>query len=125
MVFHDNFRPEVVNDIISSVTIEYVDVDVRAKFGDSRSNRSRDIRVAHFLMDDDERTTVTLAKNAQPRFYFTPSWHPLVDPRKRNSGYLLLLPGWLIWPKFVIPGEGDFVGQDVEIYFSIGFDCVR
>ena len=32
-------------------------MDARIKFGDSRSNRSRDIRVTHFVMDDDERTT--------------------------------------------------------------------
>ena len=32
-------------------------VDVRVKFGDSRSNGSRVVRAAHFVMDDDERTT--------------------------------------------------------------------
>ena len=33
-------------------------MDVRIKFGDSGSNSSRDIRAAHFVIDDDERKTL-------------------------------------------------------------------
>ena len=36
-VFSYNFRPEVDNDVISGVTVDNVGMDVRAKFGDSRS----------------------------------------------------------------------------------------
>ena len=39
----DNFRPEVVNDVISGVDVEEVGMNVRVKFGDSRSNSSGDI----------------------------------------------------------------------------------
>ena len=54
-VFLDNFQPELVNDVINGVTEEQVGVDVRVNFVDSKLNRSRDIRAAHFVMDDDER----------------------------------------------------------------------
>ena len=37
------------------MAVEYVGTDVRVKFGDSRSNRSQDIRAAHFVMDDERR----------------------------------------------------------------------
>ena len=43
---------------MSDLAIEYDDVDVRVKFGDSTLNRSRDIRAAHFMMDDECRTTI-------------------------------------------------------------------
>ena len=36
--------------------VQWAGMDVHAEFGDSRSNGSRDIRVAHFMMDN-ERTT--------------------------------------------------------------------
>ena len=35
--FRGNFQPEVVSAVISSVAVEYVGMDVRVKFGDSRS----------------------------------------------------------------------------------------
>ena len=38
---------------MSGVAVEYVGVDVRLKFSDSWSNRSRDIRADHFVMDND------------------------------------------------------------------------
>ena len=44
-------------DFISGVAVELVGLDVRVQFGDSRSNRSRDIRPAHFVMDDERRRT--------------------------------------------------------------------
>ena len=52
-----------VSAVISGVVVEQVGVDVRVKFGDFRSNRSRDIRAAHFVVDahNDERTTTTPA----------------------------------------------------------------
>ena len=55
--FRHNFRPEVVNDVISCVAVEFVGVDVRVTFGDSRSNGSPDIRLPHFVTDERLRTT--------------------------------------------------------------------
>ena len=43
MVFGNNFRPEVVGDVMSGVAVEYVGMDVHVKLGDSRPNRSRNI----------------------------------------------------------------------------------
>ena len=40
--------------LVAGDVIEYVGVDVPVTFGDSTSNRSRDIRAAHFVMDDDD-----------------------------------------------------------------------
>ena len=34
-----------------------IGLNIRANFGDSRSNRSSDIRPAHFVMDDERATT--------------------------------------------------------------------
>ena len=42
----DKCRPKVASDVISGVTVEWIGVDVRLKFGDSRSN---------VLMENDER----------------------------------------------------------------------
>ena len=39
-------RPEVDSDVISGMVVDYFGMDVRVKFGDSRSNISRDIRGA-------------------------------------------------------------------------------
>ena len=39
---------------MSGVAMKYISLDVRIKFGDSRSNRSRDIRAVHFVMDDND-----------------------------------------------------------------------
>ena len=44
-IFQNNFRLEVVSDVISGVVVDPTDMKVRVKFGDSRSNRSRDIRL--------------------------------------------------------------------------------
>ena len=52
--FRSSFRQEVANNVISSGFIEYVAVDVRVKFGISRSIHSQGIRTSHFLMDDDD-----------------------------------------------------------------------
>ena len=43
IVFRCSCRPEVVSDVISGANVGQVDMDVLVKFGDSRSNRSRDI----------------------------------------------------------------------------------
>ena len=53
-VFCDNFRPEVVRDVIPGVDVVHIAVDIHI-FGDSRSNCSRDIRLPYFVTDD-ERT---------------------------------------------------------------------
>ena len=37
----DNCRPQIASDVISGVSLGYVGVDVRAKFGDSRLNSGR------------------------------------------------------------------------------------
>ena len=51
--FHHNFQPEVDNDIISGVAVDYVDVDVHEKFVDSAgSNDSRDIQGAVFVSNE-------------------------------------------------------------------------
>ena len=56
--FHDNFRPEVASDVMFGVVVERTRMDVTGKFGDSRSNRSRDIRAARFVMDEQRWTQV-------------------------------------------------------------------
>ena len=55
--FRCNLRPEVDNHVISGAAVEYVSVDVRVKFGDSRSNGSRDIQGADFMLN--ERTNIS------------------------------------------------------------------
>ena len=44
------------------VVVDTTDTDVRVKFSDSRSNRSRDIRTAHFVIDERRRFAL---KNVQ------------------------------------------------------------
>ena len=50
----DNFRPEVASGVISGVDVEHVGMNIHVKFGDFRSNCSRDIPLPHFV-----RTTTT------------------------------------------------------------------
>ena len=50
-----NYQPEEASDVVSGMAVQYVSVDVCVKYGDSRSNRSRDIRLPHFVTD--KRTT--------------------------------------------------------------------
>ena len=45
-------RPYVDNDVISGVAVDSAGVDIRIKFGDSRSNRFRDIRGADFVSNE-------------------------------------------------------------------------
>ena len=45
-------RPEIDNDVISGQTVDIIGVDVPIKFGDSRSNHSRDIRLPNDNDDD-------------------------------------------------------------------------
>ena len=42
--FPYKFRPEVDNDVISGMAVDYVGMDISVKFGDGTSNSSRDIR---------------------------------------------------------------------------------
>ena len=44
-------RPEVTSGVISGVVIDPTAVKVHVKFGDPRSNRSRDIRLPHFVAE--------------------------------------------------------------------------
>ena len=48
-VFRYNLRPEIDNDVISSLSIDCIGIDVQVKFGDSRSNGSRDIPGGDFV----------------------------------------------------------------------------
>ena len=43
----------VISDIISSAVVDPTGLKVRVKFGDYRSTRSRDIRLSHFVTNDD------------------------------------------------------------------------
>ena len=45
-------RLEIDNGVISGVAVDNVAVDVPIKFGDSRSNRFRDIRGADFVTNE-------------------------------------------------------------------------
>ena len=49
--FRDNFRPEVVSDIVSGAAVEQVGTYVSVKCGDSKLSRSRDISPAYVLCD--------------------------------------------------------------------------
>ena len=51
--FRDNFEPEVASDDISDADVGHDGMDIHVKFSDSRSIGSRDICVAHFVMDDE------------------------------------------------------------------------
>ena len=72
----DNWQPTVANDIISGVVVQDVGLDVVTKLGDSRLNRSRDIRLPHFLTNERRTTTtwrtrvITHHTNAQASFAF-------------------------------------------------------
>ena len=52
----DKCLPGAADDVISGVAV----ANIHAKFGDSMSNRSRDIRSAQFVMDDDDAGRRTL-----------------------------------------------------------------
>ena len=49
----NNFQPEVHSDVISSGFVDPAGLKVLVKFGDSRSNSSQDIRLPHFVTNDD------------------------------------------------------------------------
>ena len=44
---------EAVSDVISGVLVDPTGVEVSAKFGDSRQNRFLDIRLPHFVTNND------------------------------------------------------------------------
>ena len=71
-LLRDNFRLEVSSDVISGMDVEQVGMNVRVKSGDSRSNRARDIRLPHFVTNDDDtdagrRTICQQAKRQKHR----------------------------------------------------------
>ena len=43
------------SDVISGIVVDPTGADVHVKFGDSRSNLTRAMRLPHFVTDDDER----------------------------------------------------------------------
>ena len=47
-----NFQLKVDTDVISGLAVDYVGMDVDVKFGDSRSNGSRDIRKTDFVSNE-------------------------------------------------------------------------
>ena len=47
-----SLRPEVYNNVISGVAVDYFHMDVHVKFGDSRSKGFRDIRGADFMSNE-------------------------------------------------------------------------
>ena len=49
----DNCQPEVDSDVIFNVVVDPTGMKFLVKFGDSRSNRSRGIRLPHFVTNDD------------------------------------------------------------------------
>ena len=51
MSFRDNFQSDVVSDVISGENVVQFSTDVRLKYGDSTSNRSRDIQLPQFVAD--------------------------------------------------------------------------
>ena len=57
----DKCRPEVASDVLSGATLvyTYVDVDIRAKFGDSRSNCYRDVRLSQTHDERRHKAAVT------------------------------------------------------------------
>ena len=54
----DNVRLEVASDVISGVDVERGGMNVQVKFGDFRSNRSRDIRLPQMPINNDNDTGV-------------------------------------------------------------------
>ena len=51
--FRDNFRLEVAGDVIAAANVGQVGTDGPVKFGDSRADGSRDIRLPHFVTNGD------------------------------------------------------------------------
>ena len=49
-----NFRLEVYSGVISGVFVDRTGRKVPVKLGDSRSKRPRDIRLPHFVTNDDD-----------------------------------------------------------------------
>ena len=64
-VFHNNFLSEVDSDVLSGVAVEYFGMDVREKFGDSRSNGSRDIQGTDFVSNERMKMTEFRLKMAK------------------------------------------------------------
>ena len=50
----DNFRPELGSDVISGMIVTPVGMKVGVKLCNSKSNRSRDIRLPHYLPNDND-----------------------------------------------------------------------
>ena len=66
----DNCQLEAVCDVMSSEVVDPTGVDVRAQDGDSRSNRSRDIRLPHFVTSGDDDVEGQTPANAGHRLRF-------------------------------------------------------
>ena len=58
----DNFQPEVRSNGISGAVVDPAGVKAHVKFGDSRSNRSRDIRLPYFITNDNDDDAGVRAK---------------------------------------------------------------
>ena len=65
--------PEAASEVISGVVVDPIRIKFHVKLGDSRSNRSRDIRVPHFVTNDvdgDDDTNVRRSSNKGPPMAF-------------------------------------------------------
>ena len=77
-------RSETDNNIASGAAVDYVGVDVRVKFGDFRSNGSRDIQWADFVLN--ERTCRRLSHRAETPYM--PFAKTTIMAVKTNSDWL-------------------------------------
>ena len=60
----NNFRPKVASDVLSSMVVEPTGTKAPVKLGDSRSNRSRDIRLPHFVTNDHDNDDVGVHRSS-------------------------------------------------------------
>ena len=56
-----NFRPEVASHVISGEIVDPTSINVVVNFGDYRSRGSRDIRLPHFVTNEQRGTTPACA----------------------------------------------------------------
>ena len=68
----DNCRPEEAGDVISGPAVGYLGMDDRVKFGDSRSNGSRDIRVLTLFQTNEHGRSLSHNKADTPHRRFAP-----------------------------------------------------
>ena len=75
----DNVRPEVHSDIISGVVVDPTGLKVHAKFDAFRSNRSRDIRLPHFVLTTTTTTPAYAAHHIRAKRHFVAAAEAAAD----------------------------------------------